>query len=213
VAYLDALVIKVRDKSGVQNKSVYIVFGVRPDGSKDVLGLWNQATEGAKFRLTILSELRQRGDALLSIPSEPAQQEADVHGRPGPVHGFRAVHLASRLVGTESLVRIDQAPVPGWQGVGQSGAPSIFSDSDPKAPPSGTIRSNSHSPMPPETNSVEDVDEADDERRAVDTLAPSAQASATARTRGSSAARARGRRRQVAECSRMGESPTLRTKG
>jgi putative transposase len=61
VAYLDALVIKVRDKSGVQNKSVYIVVGVRPDGSKDVLGLWIQATEGAKFWLTILSELRQRG--------------------------------------------------------------------------------------------------------------------------------------------------------
>ena len=61
VAYLDALVIKVRDKSGVQNKSVYIVVGVKSDGSKDVLGLWLQATEGAKFWLTILSELRQRG--------------------------------------------------------------------------------------------------------------------------------------------------------
>lgn len=61
VAYLDALVIKVRDKSGVQNKSVYIIVGVRIDGSKDVLGLWMQATEGAKFWLTILSELRQRG--------------------------------------------------------------------------------------------------------------------------------------------------------
>jgi putative transposase len=61
VAYLDALVVKVRDKSGVQNKSVYIVVGVRPDGCKEVLGLWLQQTEGAKFWLTILSELRQRG--------------------------------------------------------------------------------------------------------------------------------------------------------
>lgn len=61
VVYLDALVIKVRDKAGVQNKSVYIVVGVRIDGTKDVLGLWMQATEGAKFWLTILSELRQRG--------------------------------------------------------------------------------------------------------------------------------------------------------
>jgi putative transposase len=61
VAYLDALVIKVRDTSGVQNKSVYVVVGVRTDGSKEVLGLWLQATEGAKFWLTILSELRQRG--------------------------------------------------------------------------------------------------------------------------------------------------------
>ena len=61
VAYLDALVIKVRDKSGVRNKSVYLVVGVLPDGSKDVLGMWIEATEGAKFWLTILSELRQRG--------------------------------------------------------------------------------------------------------------------------------------------------------
>ena len=61
VVYLDALVLKVRDKSGVKNHSVYIVVGVRSDGTKDVLGLWMQVSEGAKFWLTILSELRQRG--------------------------------------------------------------------------------------------------------------------------------------------------------
>lgn len=61
MVYLDALVIKVRDKAGVRNKAVYNVVSVRPDGSKDVLGLWLQATEGAKFWLTVLSELRQRG--------------------------------------------------------------------------------------------------------------------------------------------------------
>jgi len=60
IAYLDALVIKVRDTSGVQNKSVYIVVGVRPDGSKEVLGFWLQATEGAKFWLTILTDLLKR---------------------------------------------------------------------------------------------------------------------------------------------------------
>jgi putative transposase len=61
VVYLDALVVKIRDKSGVRNKSVYVVVGVLADGSKDVLGLWIEANEGAKFWLTILSELRQRG--------------------------------------------------------------------------------------------------------------------------------------------------------
>lgn len=61
VVYLDALVVKVRDTSGVQNKSVYLAVGVRIDGTKDVLGTWLQATEGAKFWLTILTELRQRG--------------------------------------------------------------------------------------------------------------------------------------------------------
>jgi putative transposase len=61
VVYVDALVVKIRDKSGVRNKSVYLAVGVLGDGSKDVLGMWVQQTEGAKYWLTILSELRQRG--------------------------------------------------------------------------------------------------------------------------------------------------------
>lgn len=61
VVYLDALVVKIRDRGTVQNKSVYLVVGVAEDGRKDVLGIWIQATEGAKFWLAILNELRQRG--------------------------------------------------------------------------------------------------------------------------------------------------------
>lgn len=61
IVYVDALVLKIRDKAGVSNKSVYLVVGVCADGTKDVLGMWIQPTEGAKFWLTILSELRQRG--------------------------------------------------------------------------------------------------------------------------------------------------------
>lgn len=61
VVYLDALVVKIRDKAGVRNKSVYLAVGVKADGTKEVLGMWIEATEGAKFWLTILSELRQRG--------------------------------------------------------------------------------------------------------------------------------------------------------
>jgi putative transposase len=61
VVYLDALVVKIRDKAGVRNKSVYLAVGVKSDGTKDVLGMWVEATEGAKFWLTILTELRQRG--------------------------------------------------------------------------------------------------------------------------------------------------------
>jgi putative transposase len=63
VVYLDALVVKIRDKTGVRNKSVYLAVGVRTDGHKEVLGMWIEATEGAKFWLTILGELRQRGVA------------------------------------------------------------------------------------------------------------------------------------------------------
>lgn len=62
VVYLDALVLKIRDKGGaVTNKSVYLVVGVQADGTKDVLGLWIAHSEGAKFWLAVLSELRQRG--------------------------------------------------------------------------------------------------------------------------------------------------------
>jgi len=61
VVYLDALVVKIRDKGVVANKSIYLVVGLLPDGSKDILGMWIAATEGAKFWLSVLSELRQRG--------------------------------------------------------------------------------------------------------------------------------------------------------
>lgn len=61
VVYLDALVVKIRDQSGVRNKSVYLVVGVGADGHKDVLGMWVQQSEGAKFWLSILEELKLRG--------------------------------------------------------------------------------------------------------------------------------------------------------
>lgn len=61
VVYLDALVVKIRDKAGVRNKSVYLAVGLSPDGTKEVLGMWVQLTEGAKFWCSILEELRQRG--------------------------------------------------------------------------------------------------------------------------------------------------------
>lgn len=61
IVYVDALVVKIRDKGTVENKSIYVVMGVDVDGHKDVLGLWVQRTEGAKFWLSILTELKGRG--------------------------------------------------------------------------------------------------------------------------------------------------------
>lgn len=61
IVYLDALVVKIRDTGVVENKSVYLAVGVTPEGAKDVLGMWIQTTEGAKFWLAILNELKQRG--------------------------------------------------------------------------------------------------------------------------------------------------------
>lgn len=61
IVYLDALVVKVRNRGPVENKSLYLVIGVDEDGNRDVLGLWLQKTEGAKFWLSILNDLKQRG--------------------------------------------------------------------------------------------------------------------------------------------------------
>lgn len=61
VVFLDALVIKVRDQGVVQNKAAYIALGMGVDGHKEVLGIWLESTEGAKFWLKVISELKNRG--------------------------------------------------------------------------------------------------------------------------------------------------------
>ena len=61
IVYLDALRVKVRDEGQVKNKAVYLAIGVNMDGIKEVLGLWIEQTEGSKFWLQILTELKNRG--------------------------------------------------------------------------------------------------------------------------------------------------------
>ena len=61
VIWVDAIVCKVREEGVVRNKSAYLVLAVDVAGRKQVLGLWVQATEGAKFWLHVLNELRNRG--------------------------------------------------------------------------------------------------------------------------------------------------------
>lgn len=61
IVYLDALVIKVRDQGVVGNKSAYLAMGVDIEGTKQVLGLWLEANEGAKFWLKVITELKNRG--------------------------------------------------------------------------------------------------------------------------------------------------------
>jgi len=61
IVYLDALVVKVRDQGVVRNKAVYLALGVTAHGSKEVLGLWIEQNEGAKFWLKVINELKTRG--------------------------------------------------------------------------------------------------------------------------------------------------------
>lgn len=61
IMYLDALQVKVKDQNQVVNKAIYLAIGVTMDGLKEILGLWVSQTEGAKFWLQILTELKNRG--------------------------------------------------------------------------------------------------------------------------------------------------------
>src|SRR3989344_396566 len=61
IVYLDALMVKARDAGHVINKAVYLAIGVRLDGTKEALGLWSASSEGAKFWLAVVAELKNRG--------------------------------------------------------------------------------------------------------------------------------------------------------
>ena len=61
IVYLDALVVKIRHNGRVENRAVFVAIGIDCQGKKDVLGLWTSATEGAKFWLGVLTELKNRG--------------------------------------------------------------------------------------------------------------------------------------------------------
>jgi putative transposase len=61
VVFLDALVCKVRDGGSVKNKAAHLAVGVEVEGRKEVLGIWIETTEGAKFWLRVMHELKARG--------------------------------------------------------------------------------------------------------------------------------------------------------
>ena len=69
VVYLDALMVRIKDSGSVERKAVYLALGVNMMGRKEVLGLWVAGTEGAKFWLHVLTELKNRGveDILVAV--------------------------------------------------------------------------------------------------------------------------------------------------
>jgi len=69
LVFFEALRVKVRDEGTVRNKAVYLALGVRADGRKEILGLWIEQTEGAKFWLRVMNELKNRGveDVLIAV--------------------------------------------------------------------------------------------------------------------------------------------------
>ncbi|SPY31839.1 Transposase and inactivated derivatives [Oligella urethralis] len=61
IVYLDCIVLKVRENQRIVNKSIYIALGVNLEGHKELLGLWIAQSEGSRFWLGILTELKNRG--------------------------------------------------------------------------------------------------------------------------------------------------------
>lgn len=69
LVFFDAIRVKIRDEGFVRNKAVYIALGILPDGTKEILGIWIEQTEGAKFWLRVMNELKNRGvaDVLIAV--------------------------------------------------------------------------------------------------------------------------------------------------
>jgi len=69
VIFFDALLVKIREDAVVRNKAIYLALGVLPDGTRDILGLWIENTEGAKFWMKVFNDLKTRGvnDILIAV--------------------------------------------------------------------------------------------------------------------------------------------------
>ncbi len=69
VVFFDALRVKIREEAVVRNKAVYLALGVMRDGTRDILGIWIENTEGAKFWMRVFNELKARGvqDILIAV--------------------------------------------------------------------------------------------------------------------------------------------------
>jgi putative transposase len=69
VVFFDALRVKIREEATVRSKAVYLALAILPDGTRDILGLWIEQTEGAKFWMKVFSDLKTRGcqDILIAV--------------------------------------------------------------------------------------------------------------------------------------------------
>jgi putative transposase len=116
--FFDAIRVKVRDEGTLRNKAVHVALGVRPDGTKEILGLWIEQTEGAKFWLRVMNELRNRGveDVLIAV----------VDGLKGFPEAITATFPQAQVqtcivhtIRTQSTVRIVERLVPAWRWAAQ----------------------------------------------------------------------------------------------
>jgi transposase-like protein len=128
VMYLDAIIVKVRDGGHVRNKAAHIAVGVDVDGIKHVLGIWVQATEGAKFWASVCAELANRGvrdvlivccDGLTGFPEAVAATWPEATVQTCVVHLIRA---AMRFVNYKDRKAVAAALKPIYQAANDDAA-------------------------------------------------------------------------------------------
>lgn len=128
VIYLDAIIVKIRDGGHVRNKAAHIAVGVDMDGIKHVLGIWIQATEGAKFWASVCAELANRGvrdvlivccDGLTGFPEAVAATWPEATVQTCVVHLIRA---AMRFVNYKDRKAVAGALKPIYQAVNEDTA-------------------------------------------------------------------------------------------
>lgn len=138
VVYLDALVIRVREGGTVRRKAVYLALGLGLDGRKEVLGIWLEETEGAKFWLKVVTELKNRGvediliacvDGLKGFPQALESVFPNTTVQTCIVHMIRnSTHYVSWK--DRKSVAIDLRPI--YTAVDREAAESALSDFDKK---------------------------------------------------------------------------------
>ncbi len=134
IVYLDALFVSVRDGGQVQKRAFYVALGVRVDGTRDVLGLWVAASEGSKFWLSILTELKNRGvHDILFICADglTGLGQAIDAAFPKAVHQTCVVHLirsALRFVSWTDRKQISAALRPVYQAENEKAAELALDD-------------------------------------------------------------------------------------
>jgi putative transposase len=89
VVFFDALRVKIREDAVVRNKAIYLALAILPDGTRDILGLWIENTEGAKFWMKVFNDLKTRGVADILI--------AVTDGLTGMPQALAAVYPATTL--------------------------------------------------------------------------------------------------------------------
>ena len=100
LVFFDAIGVKIRDEGFVRNKAAYITLGIRPDGTKEILGIWIEQSKGAKCWLRVMNELKHRGlgDILIAVVTglKGFAEAINAFGERSRVHPRSPIRLTPR---------------------------------------------------------------------------------------------------------------------